>query len=87
MKRREPGECAWCGELVEPGEQSAAFSREPMHRECGFRAVMGSVAHIERRCSCFVPGSEETDPPGLSLREAARAAMRAWEQPPKSCNV
>lgn len=39
-----------------------------------FRAVVGSVAHLQRTCSCYVEGSELNDPPGLSLREAAKAA-------------
>jgi len=50
------------------------------HPECNFRAIMGSVAHIEERCQCFVPGSTETDPKGMTCREAARAAVGAWEK-------
>ena len=62
--------CAYCDELLEAGAE--------MHKECTFRAVAGSVAHIEERCACYVPGSTETDPPGMSKREAAKAAVRAW---------
>jgi hypothetical protein len=36
--------------------------------------VLGSVAHLQKRCHCYVPGSEENDDPSLTLREAARAA-------------
>ena len=40
--------------------------------------VAGSVAHIEQRCSCFVQGSDEGDPPGMGLREASQAALKTW---------
>jgi hypothetical protein len=49
-----------------------------LHHECNFRLIAGSVAHIERRCSCFVAGASETDDPRLSRRQAARAALDAW---------
>ena len=69
--------CVWCDEPVEPGEQHPYFRRR-MHMECGFRMSCGSVAHIERRCHCYVPGSTECDPPGMTKRQAARAAMDAY---------
>jgi len=69
--------CTWCDEPVEPGQQHPDFA-QPTHIECGFRAVGGSVAHVEHRCSCYVPGSVEDDPPGLTKREAAKAALRAF---------
>ena len=30
-------------------------------------------------CSCYVGGSTEGDPPGMSKREAAKGAVRTWE--------
>jgi len=39
------------------------------------RLVIGSVAHLERRCCCYVPGSTEDDPPHMTPRQAARAAL------------
>ena len=69
--------CFYCGEEVLPGEDSGRVGNAPSHLECSFRAVAGSVAHIERRCSCFIPGSEEGDPPGMTRREAAKAALDA----------
>jgi hypothetical protein len=53
---------------------------EAMHRECGIRTVMGSMAHLEKRCSCYVPGSIEGDDPGLTKREAARQAAAMFDQ-------
>lgn len=72
--------CAWCDEPVSPLGLHPAFQGEPMHIECGFRSACGSVAHIEHRCGCYVPGSEEGDPPGMTKRQAARAAMDAFKR-------
>jgi hypothetical protein len=69
--------CTWCDEIVLE-EERHPFFQEPTHLECGFRAVGGSVAHVEQRCGCFVPGSAEGDPPGLTKRQAARAALDAY---------
>lgn len=44
----------------------------PMHRECVLRSIFGSVGHQERRCSCF--GGDYDDPPGMTRRQAAKAA-------------
>lgn len=43
---------------------------QPMHRECFIRNIFGSIAHQEKRCSCF--GGEDSDPDGISQREAAK---------------
>lgn len=73
--------CAHCGEPVTGLEASLCeFMPRAEHWACGFRAIMGSVAHIEKRCGCYVPGADETDPPGMTRREAAREAVRAWER-------
>lgn len=67
--------CSWCGEPLLRQER-ARFNC--MHEECGARGVFGSVAHLEKRCCCYVPGSTEEDPPGMTRREAARAAYALW---------
>jgi hypothetical protein len=67
--------CVWCDEALEPNGPEAACD---MHRECHLRAIIGSLAHVEQRCGCYVPGAEETDPPGMSPRAAARAAVKAY---------
>jgi hypothetical protein len=67
--------CGWCDEEVLAHERQA-FCETPMHWECAVRSIIGSVAHIERRCGCYVPGSDAGDDPRLTRREAAcRAAM------------
>jgi len=71
--------CAWCDEPIDAEDSGVIYSNGPaMHFECFIRSFAGSVAHIERRCPCFVAGSKDHDDPGLTKREAARAAMRAW---------
>ena len=67
--------CRWCGEPIERQDHEALAMCEPMHRECLYRSVMGSVAHMSRRCSCYVAGSSEGDDPALSRRDAAKAAF------------
>lgn len=48
------------------------------HLECHLRGVLGSVGHIEGWCSCV--GGDFEDPPGLTKREAACAAVAAFER-------
>jgi hypothetical protein len=51
-----------------------------IHKVCLFRAVTGGVAHHEKRCGCYVPGAEHTDPEGMSKLEAAQAALAAFRK-------
>jgi hypothetical protein len=74
----KPRTCQWCDEPIEPDECIDRMGITRMHHECMFRSVMGSVAHVERRCSCYVDGASETDPPDMSRREAAKASLAAW---------
>lgn len=52
----------------------------PYHYACFLRGAIGSLAHVRGECSCYVPGSSEHDPPGMTVRQAAEAAVREWEQ-------
>jgi len=72
--------CTWCEEPIEHNETIDPFFITPMHPECGVRAIMGSIAHIEGRCSCVDPDNHETDPPELTRREAAKLAFAAWQK-------
>lgn len=76
--------CFYCHEPVLPGEESEIVANAASHRECAFRSVAGSLAHIERRCGCYVPGSQEGDPPGLTLRQGARVAYDAFMRTQRS---
>ncbi len=60
-----------------PGEQSPIKGSD-MHRECGMRCIIGSVGHLKGRCSCY--GGMESDPPEMTLREAAKAAIALWQK-------
>jgi hypothetical protein len=73
--------CAWCDELLRDGDDIVPYANDPeAHRACALRQVLGSVAHIEQRCGCFIPGSEARDDPALTRRQAAEAAVQAYEQ-------
>ena len=80
--------CQLCDELILPGEPIAqsTFNGLPVHHECGFRAIAGGANHILGCCSCC-GGTMPPDPPGLSRREAARAALLAWERKQKLYDV
>jgi hypothetical protein len=71
--------CGWCDEEVLDGERSPSS----MHHECLFRSVCGSLAHQQRLCSCYVPGSTAGDPEGMTRREAAKAALDYWVEHPQ----
>jgi hypothetical protein len=51
-----------------------------MHPECALRIVTGPLAHLQRKCHCFVRDSGEHDPPGITKREAARAAAQLYQK-------
>lgn len=55
----------------------AGFPELAFHRECHIRTLVGSVGHLRGKCSC--EGGAQEDPPGLSKREAARAAAELFE--------
>lgn len=79
----QPPICEWCGEPILPNEPKKSIeyfcgAKEVFHFECQVRQIIGSLAHIERRCGCFVEGATEGDPPTMTKREAARAALTAY---------
>jgi hypothetical protein len=69
--------CARCDEEITERDVQAPYDGTPLHYECGMRMALGSIAHVEKRCGCYVPGSEEGDPPGMSKRHAARLVQFA----------
>lgn len=78
--------CFYCKESIEENDSGLMHIHigdtarmVPEHYECFLRGIIGSVSHIEKTCSCYFKGSTENDPPGMSLREAARAAVIAKE--------
>ena len=78
--------CEWCGEPVTEGQlcRPVACVREngiaevgAYHHECLLRSIVGSVGHQLKRCSCF--GGTFEDPPNMSRRESALAAVGTWQ--------
>jgi hypothetical protein len=77
MPRRKATLCSYCGEEIQTGERADTMPHCPdFHRECLIRSVVGSVGHLEHRCSCY--GGDAGDPPGMTRREAAKAAWDLW---------
>lgn len=82
--------CYHCDELVlqsetrerQPvqiaGSDPPRFCMRPIHSECQCRSIVGSVGHQKGLCSCLGGPGTEDDPPGMTKREAARAAMQYW---------
>lgn len=71
--------CDWCHEEILTGQECRAIKGDHhFHHECSFRQIGGSVGHIRRKCSCY--GGNEDDPPGMTIREAARASLAEWHK-------
>lgn len=74
--------CAHCGEAILATDECMPFNGGLvlMYRCCGLRGILGSLAHLQGRCSCYVPGSTAADPEGMTLRQAAEAAVAEWKR-------
>jgi hypothetical protein len=73
-------ECVYCKEPVLPGETlplDAVPFLQNVHRECAIRMVIGSAAHQLGDCSCA--GNTREDPPGMTIRQAARLAADTFD--------
>lgn len=74
--------CQWCEEPVTRREVrfSAVVNSagQVTHFDCSLRSAIGSVGHQMKRCSCY--GGTEEDPPGMTRREAARAAAQYFRR-------
>lgn len=71
--------CQHCGELVT--EHDDGFVQDvsdieciAYHYECHMRGFIGGLNHLRGCCQCC-GGKEPPDPPGMTRREAARAAL------------
>lgn len=79
--------CLWCEEPIEEGDNGfvtpyigeSESSLRAWHKACWQRQSMGGLNHIEGRCTCQ-GGTEPPDPPELTKREAAVAAVAAYER-------
>jgi|SRR5262245_609402 len=82
--------CKYCEEPIAEGDQGMVSQGSKLakdwdlisftlceHRECGLRAVLGGIAHVERRCTCCGGMAEPDD--GLGWRESARRVLALVE--------
>jgi hypothetical protein len=73
--------CCHCDEPIIEGDQGVIYANGPVaHLNCFLRQTTGSVAHVLKTCSCYVPGASETDPPELTKRQAADLAVELYEE-------
>ena len=68
--------CPYCDEEIGEGDPVMDGATQTFHRECLIRAVAGSAAHQLGECSCF--GGTRQDPPGMTLRQAAKLAYETF---------
>lgn len=79
--------CAFCPDVIVEGDQGFLMGTissgpdgepvpavMPVHRECMVRSTVGSVEHLEGRCTCFGGDVDEND--NGSWREQGLATMR-----------
>lgn len=86
MQKQTPvgEECIDCGEAFTTEDQGVATPVMDVdrtwightHKECRFRAVVGPLAHLERRCRCF--GGTDHESPGLTRRQEAIAVWNHY---------
>ena len=80
--------CDWCTEFVTAADYGVTMPRlaedavttAVFHRECHLRQLVGSVGHQQLQCSCY--GGTAEDPPELTPRQAALAAVDYFERHP-----
>lgn len=88
-----PHRCSFCEEMIDAKDDVEPFGMgvvmnqktqqmQPvaiwMHHACKFRVQVGSVGHLTGKCHC--PGStgEMDDPPNMTPRAAAEAALALY---------
>jgi hypothetical protein len=68
--------CFYCQEQIAMGDDGwILVDGHMLHRECSLRSMIGSVAHQQRRCSCYGGGAASEGESGMTRRQAAKAAM------------
>ncbi len=69
--------CAYCAESIEANAEPVILGEQMYHAECIVRATQGSAAHMLKECTCY--GGTRDDPPGKTLREAAKLAHETFK--------
>lgn len=70
------GRCDWCDEEITPNDDAVKLPHITGHLECHLRFALGSVTHLEQRCSCFTSTPDDDIAPHHSLHDEARATLR-----------
>lgn len=78
-------DCIHCGDLIGPNEPSEAIwamgelggVERRRHEECAIRSAIGGLNHLRGTCYCC-GGTDDPDPPNMTRREAAMAAVAYW---------
>lgn len=84
--------CAHCDEPIAgskrtiPHYDGTRVEHRPYHPECAARLVIGGFNHIVGRCMCC-GGDLPPDPPEMTKRQAAVAAVAEWQRRDKSKSV
>jgi hypothetical protein len=76
--------CLHCEAPFEPDDSGMAMpcyttegpSIRHIHKECNLRMAIGSLAHLEHRCTCY--GGTDNATPGLTMREEAQMVWEWW---------
>lgn len=71
--------CGWCTEPIRDGDDGVFIDSLAFHYECNLRQIIGGLNHLMGICSCC-GGAAEPDPPELSKRQAAQAAIAYWTE-------
>lgn len=81
------GELCWrCDEPIGPDDSGLLIphwggadrgSWHPYHYDCHMRGIIGGLNHLRGSCTCC-GGTEPPDPPNMTKREAASAAVALW---------
>lgn len=77
--------CGHCREVIGPDDRKReipGFTCDgpvvvPYHNECFIRRIVGGLNHQQGRCTCC-GGDSPPDPPWMTTRDAARAAINYW---------
>lgn len=70
------GDCDMCQEPILPEDNALQLPLMKAHLECHLRAGLGSVEHLEGRCSCSPGGPHEKIETQQTYREEARETLR-----------
>lgn len=77
--------CAHCDEAISDGDTglitaylgTEGWTFKPLHYDCHMRGIVGGLNHQLGKCTCC-GGTEPPDPPHMSKRAAAIAAVNCF---------